>query len=135
MRPTILFHSLEHARAALAVASDLGRPIILRSAPGAAAYAGAGYLKAIVDEAAAAYPAADVAAQIDCGEDPGTALGALRAGWPAVVFSGDVELHAKLADIAAQCGAEALSGGADGPLLDLLDRADPEAACRDFLAA
>ncbi len=52
----IVFHSLDHARAALAAAARLGVPVTLRSAPGAAAYAGAGYLKAIVDAAAAENP-------------------------------------------------------------------------------
>ncbi len=39
-----VFHSLDHARAALAAAPQLGVPVTLRSAPVAVAYAGAGYL-------------------------------------------------------------------------------------------
>ena len=51
-RRVILFNSLDHARAAAAAARELDVPLTLRSAPGAAAYAGVGFLKAAVDQAA-----------------------------------------------------------------------------------
>ncbi len=71
---------------------------------------------------------------IDCDADAGLALGALRAGWRAVRFSGRDDVRAKLADIAAQHGAEIVTGAADTAPLDLLDVAQPAAACRAFLA-
>ena len=46
-RPIILFLSLDHARAAVAAAAELNIPITLQSAPGAAAHAGIGFLKAV----------------------------------------------------------------------------------------
>ncbi len=134
-RRTILFHSLAHARAACAAAAEAGVPLALQTAPGAAAYAGSQYLKAIVDKVAAEFPGVDLDAAIDCGDDAGTAQGALRIGWKAVCFSGPSPVRDKLADIATQCDARILAADAGGPALDLLDDPDPAAQCRRFLAA
>ncbi len=130
----ILFHSLSHARAALGAAAEAGVPLTLQSAPGVAAYAGAGYLKAVVERAAAAHPGASFSAVIDCGADPGVALAALRGGWKTVGFSGAAKARAKLADIAGQTGARVLEGAAPSQSLDLLDVADARSVCRAFLA-
>ena len=127
----IVFHSLDHARAALAAAAQRGVPVTLRSAPGAVAYAGAGYLKAIVDAAAAENPDVAVSAVIDCGADAGAAMGALRAGWRAILFSGRDDVAARLADMAREAGARLTGEGPEA--LDLLDAADPAALCRAFL--
>lgn len=97
----MIFHSLADAAAAVAAAD--GRPLILLSAPGAAGYAGSDFLKAIADEALAGSTGAS--AIIDCGEDAGVAMAALRAGWQRLVFCGRAEVRTKLADMAAQTGA------------------------------
>jgi hypothetical protein len=101
--------------------------VTLLSAPGAGAYAGAPWFAGIVDQAGA------VSAVLDCGDQPGTVLGALRSGLKRVRFRGAEETAARLREIAAQYGAtiEALEAP---PALDLLDEADPEAACRAYLA-
>ena len=125
----IIFHNLEQARAALAAARESGATITLQSAPGAAAYAGVGYLKAVIEQAGAAD------AVIDCGEDSGLALAALRAGWKRVMFSGDADVFAKLADIAEQQGARVMEPEPDRSALDLLDTPDPAAACRKYLGS
>ncbi len=131
----VLFQSRADAEAALAVAAERGTPIVLQSAPGVAAYVGAGYLKAVAERAAARRPDAAVTWVIDCGDDPGIALGALRGGWKSVRFSGRADVLAKLADIAAQQGAELLAGGAPADALDLRDAPDAAAACRAYLKA
>jgi len=129
----MVFRTLAQARAALAAAAEAGAPVILRSAPGAAAHAGVGYLKAIIERARAAYPTATARAIIDCGADAGTALAALRAGWTMIGFSGDDAVAAKLADIAGQSGAVLVAPTSDDRLVDLAANADPGAACRDAL--
>jgi hypothetical protein len=129
--PPIVVHDLDQARAALAAAAALGRPVILRSAPDAAAYLGAGAFRAIVAAAQAAVPQAAVTAVLDCGDAPGLALGALRIGIPAVRLRAAPGVLARVADIAAQYGARLDSD--DRPALDLKDAADPEAACRRWL--
>ncbi len=133
-RPVIVFHTLEHARAALAAALEADVAVTLRSAPGAAAYAGTGYLKAIADAATKDYPDARVTWVIDCGADAGTALGALRIGWKQLRFSGAESLRKKLTDIAAQRDATVTGEAAGETVLDLLEHHDPAAACRDVLA-
>ncbi len=133
-QPVIVFHNLEHARAALAAALEVDVAVILRSAPGAAAYAGAGYLKAIADAAAKDHPDARVSWVIDCGADAGTALGALRIGWKKLRFSGPESLREKLTDIAAQQNATVTGEAVGETVLDLLDHHDPAATCRDVLA-
>lgn len=99
-RPTmaVVIHDLEQARGALAAAAELGCAIELRSAPGAAAYAGVGYLKAL--GAAAGHELS-----IDCGDDPGIALAALRAGCRRLSFSGDAGTAQRLGEMAEQVGA------------------------------
>ncbi len=52
----VIVHNLAHTRAALAAASALEAPVTLMSAPGAAAYLGAGYFQAMIEEARAEFP-------------------------------------------------------------------------------
>ena len=93
-----MVHHLDQARAALGVAAELGCAIELRSAPGAAGYAGVGYLKALGDEVGHEL-------LIDCGDDAGLVMAALRTGCWRIAFSGSAELGRRLADMAGQLGA------------------------------
>jgi hypothetical protein len=128
----IIVHSPAQAHAAVAAAAALGLEVTLASAAGAGAYAGPAWFAALVEAAAAAFPGAVVAAVIDCADEPGTALAALRGGCRRLVFAGSEEARARLEEIAAVTGAVIESPGA--PSLDLLDVRDPDAACRAFLA-
>jgi hypothetical protein len=130
--PTIVVHSLDHARAALAVASETKQPVTLASAPFAGCYAGPGWFAALVSLARSEFPDAAFSAVLDCGDEAGTALGALRAGVKRVRFAGTEEAAVRLADIAGQLGA-AIEREAPAGALDLLDKADPLGACREFL--
>jgi acyl-CoA reductase-like NAD-dependent aldehyde dehydrogenase len=96
--PQVVVHDLEQARAALAAAAGCGRVLQLRSAPDAAAYAGIGYLQAL--GAAAGHELL-----IDCGDDAGLVMAALRSGCRKLVFTGSRASAAKLADMAAEVGA------------------------------
>jgi hypothetical protein len=127
-RPSVVvFHEAGHVRAAIEVAGELGVALILRTAPGAAAYAGPRYLKRLVDRAGGG----GAEAHIDCGDDAGLVLTALEAGWRRVLFTGRPAVRVKLAAIAAKTGAQVSSGRASA--LDLLGISEPAAACRDFL--
>jgi acyl-CoA reductase-like NAD-dependent aldehyde dehydrogenase len=103
------------------------------SAAGAGAYAGAPWFAGIVAFAAAEAPGCNVSSVLDCGDQPGTVLAALRAGIRRVRFTGAEETAARLAEIAAHTGAT-IEGPAETPALDLLDARDPETACRSYLA-
>jgi acyl-CoA reductase-like NAD-dependent aldehyde dehydrogenase len=128
----VIIHSLADARAALAAAAALGVPVTLASAPGASAYVGPAWFQELVALAAAEVPEADVEAVIDCADRPGDVLLALRLGLRRVRFTGRKAVAEKLAAIAGQSGATLVTGRLRA--LDLLDAADPEAACRAWLA-
>ena len=133
MSRRIIVHSLAEARAALAAAAALGVPLTLESAAGAGAYAGPLWFKALIDEAREPYPAVELTAVLDCAEEAGIALAALRAGLKRVRFTGTAAQRERIAEIAETLGAS-IEGDAAGEALDLLDARDPEAAARAFLA-
>jgi hypothetical protein len=113
-------HHLEQARSALAAAAEAGCAIELRSAPGAAGYAGAGYLKALGEQAGQELV-------IDCGGDAGLVMAALRTGCRRLVFSGSEDIRRRLGDMAEQLGAE-LVAKAPAPEVLILQPEDDAAA-------
>jgi hypothetical protein len=134
----IIVHSLAHAIGALKAAARASRPITLLSAPDAGIYAGPGWLRALVAAAREAVPDGRCSAILDCGEEAGAALGAIRAQIEAVLFIGRPDVARRLADIARQHGvrldttrpATALDLGADF----FASAADSERRCADYLA-
>ena len=130
--PPIIVHSAAHARAALKVAAGMGAGVTLLSAPGAAAYLGATVFRDMIAAAARDYPGVPVTAVLDCGEEPGLALAAIRHGVAAVRIHGPAAVREKLADIAAQRNVVVYED--DGPALDLFGVSDPEAALRAWLS-
>jgi len=96
--PQVVVHDRAQAEAALAAAEELGCAIWLRSAPDAAAYAGVGYLKALGD-------ALGHEIVIDCGDDAGLVMAALRTGCRRLAFSGKAAVSQLLAEMAAEVGA------------------------------
>ena len=94
----VVVHHLDQARAALAAAAELGCALALRSAPGAAGYAGVGYLKALSDQVG-------YELLIDCGDDAGLVMAALRTGCRRIAFSGSDDLGRRLSEMAEQMDA------------------------------
>ena len=131
--PAIVIHGLAHAEAALAAAAELGVPVTLISAPSAAGYVGPAWFRAVVEQARAGQPQVDVTAVLDCGDMPGYALAALRDGAKVIRFSGDTA--AKIADIAAQYGAQVIAERPEALDLAWVERSrrNPERACREWL--
>jgi hypothetical protein len=123
-----VIHHLDQARAALAAAAELGCALELRSAPGAAGYAGVGYLKALGDEVGHGL-------LIDCGEDAGLVMAALRTGCRRIAFSGRAELGRRLADMAEQRGAELVVETHAPEVILLQPEDDAAAVLRAVLAA
>ena len=102
--PVIIVHSLAHAIGAVKAAARAGRPIVLASAPEAGVYAGPGWFRALVEAAREAAPEARCSAILDCGDQAGAALAAIRAQVEGVVFTGRSDVARRLADIARQHG-------------------------------
>jgi delta 1-pyrroline-5-carboxylate dehydrogenase len=98
----ILIHSLAQAIAALSAAARTGRPVMLVSAPNAGGYAGPGWFGAVIAAARQAVPEARSSAFLDCGDNVGAALGAIRAEVEGVIFTGRLDVAGRLADIAQQ---------------------------------
>jgi hypothetical protein len=119
----VVVHDLAQARAALAVAAELGCAIGLRSAPGAAGYAGVGYLKALGE-------AAGHELLIDCGDDPGVVMAALRTGCRQLSFSGAADVARRLGAMAEQVGAILVHETAAADVLELAPEDDAAAMVR-----
>ena len=101
----ITIHSLDDARAALD-AAPAGIPVRLHSPPGAAGHQGIGWWQALLRLLAEDFPGREVEAVLDCGDSPGLALAALRAGVTLVRVRGlPPETADKLADIAGKLGS------------------------------
>jgi hypothetical protein len=125
--PPIIVHSLDQALAAATAAEAVGTPLTLRSAPGAAGYAGVGWFAALAAILAEQHPALQTTLILDCADEAGAAMGALRRGIRHLRFTGPSEVAAKLTAMGAILDSDTR------PALDLLDNADPEAACRRWL--
>ena len=125
-RLRVVVHDLPQARAALAAAAASGLEIELVSAPGAAKYAGVGFLAAL-----GRHVGREIL--VDCGEDAGLVLAGLRTGLRRLVFRGGGEVLAKLQDIAAQLGAEVLAA-VEPPVLALAPHDAPDRAIGAWLA-
>jgi len=128
----VIIHGLAHARAALTAAAALDMPVELWSAPGAAAYAGAGWFDALLWAAGNQAPPAVFIGVLDCDDRADLVQAALRQGLTHICFRGSNAAAARLADIARQCGAT-LHRKRPLRALDLDERADAEAACRAWL--
>jgi hypothetical protein len=123
----IIIHSLEQARAALAIAASMNAPIVLASAPGAALQVGPLWFKSVIDEASAAQPGVALTGILDCGAAPAAVMAGLRAGLTHFRFSGRAELRDKLAAMGAEFAAPSAE------TLDLRELREPESAIRAFL--
>jgi hypothetical protein len=127
-------HDLPQAQAALEAAARADVAIVLRSAPGAAQYAGLGFLEAVFAEAHAAVREARSTVTLDCGDDGALAHQALRHGFRDLRFAGPRALCDRLAEIAAPLGAQVSAKKPPRHALDLLHSVDPLADCSAYLA-
>lgn len=127
----IIVHNLEHAIAALSVAEALQLHVTLISPPNAAATLGATVFRDIISKAAEEHPNAKFDSVLDCGNEPGMAMGAFRHGIKGVRISNGPELSEKLSEIAFQHGGFVYNK--QGDELDLHAMTKPADACRTWL--
>ena len=130
-------HSLAQAIAALKAAEYLARPVLLVSAPNAGGYVGPGWFKALTNAAREAAPDTQCCILLDCGENVGAALAAIRAEVEGVIFTGHPDVAHRLAEIARQHGVRLETKRPADPL-DLADdffasQEDLERRCIEFL--
>lgn len=128
---SITIHSLEHACAALSAATALSCPVILQSAPGAAGNLGAMVFNQIISQAANQYPQAQCIAILDCADNAGLALNALRNGVKHISVDLEGQALIRISDIAEQSGATLMK---INPLaLDLKDVNYSDTSIHDWL--
>jgi hypothetical protein len=75
---------------------------VLISAPDAGGYVGPGWFKALVAAAREAVPDARCFTFLDCGDNVGAALAAIRTEVEGVIFTGRPDVAQRLAEIALQ---------------------------------
>ncbi|MGP1395641.1 MAG: hypothetical protein ACTS3R_09025 [Inquilinaceae bacterium] len=129
--PAIRVLNLADALVAAAQARALSRPLTLISAPGAGAYAGAGWFAALTAALRADFPDVAVTAILDCGALPGPVLAALRVGIGDILHTGDDGTAAALESMATATGARLWRRA--GPVLDIHGRKDAAELCRRWL--
>ncbi len=95
----IIVHNLEEAEAALAAGETA-----LQSAPDALFYAGSMYLLDMFRKAQAAYPKAQAAFILDCGDAGAEVIAAMQDGHKTIKSSAKPEIRAKLKAIALKNG-------------------------------
>ena len=110
-------HDLGQARAALAAARASGATPSWSPARDLAAFAGVGFWHAVAT--ALGQPVV-----IDCGDDAGLAMAALREGCRDLLFTGPEAIAVKLDSMAAQLGGR-LRRRLDGDVVALLAEDDP----------
>ena len=117
-QPLVIYvHDLGQARAALAAAQALGRDAVLVTGPDLAAFAGVGFWHAVAT-------ALGPPVVVDCADDAGLAMAALRQGCRDLLFTGPEAIAVKLDSMAAQLGGR-LRRRLDGDVVALLAEDDP----------
>ncbi|HWK46099.1 MAG TPA: hypothetical protein VNT30_15365 [Stellaceae bacterium] len=132
-QPAVIVHSLTQALDTAAAAVELDRPVTMLSASGAASAAGVGWWVALTEVVAERHPTARLRLVLDCADQAGVALGALRRGIKVIGYDGPAEVAAKLAAVATAGGAEVVRPDF-GQALDLAGETDPATAIRRWLA-
>jgi len=107
--PTFIIHNLTHALAVGKTTMDVKARVKMQSAPGLASTLGPEAFSAIVEFTRASYPGAEFTAVLDCGDEPGTAIGALRRGIKTISINVDALTRRKIEDIAHKLNANVVN--------------------------
>lgn len=111
--------------------------MVLVSAPSAGGYVGPGWFKALVAAAREAVPDIRCSTFLDCGDNIGAALAAIRAEVEGVIFTGGLGVAHRLAETARQHGIR-FETKRPAEALDLVgdffaSNEDIERRCAEFL--
>jgi len=131
-RTAFIVYDRDHALAVATVSAEMGTPVRLYSPSHGAAALGADVFQAIVSEARDAFPEADLSAVLDCGDEPGTALGAIRHGIEAISLAAEPDVRHRVADIAAQSGTKIVGRATEA--LDMSGSTDPAGDIRTWIS-
>lgn len=129
----IVVHEFGQAVAALSAAQAHNRPITILSARGAVRAAGAGWWRELVAQATASIPGQAAEWVLDCGDEPGMALAALREGVQKIALDAGEPIWSRVAQIATQCDASVVRVDRAGAL-DLAGSNNPQRDCDLYLS-
>jgi hypothetical protein len=130
-RAFFVVHSLSQAKAAVSAAAERNLAVTLLSAPGAAAFAGAGWFAALIRAARESQPQVEISGILDCGPRADLVQAAFREKLKHVIFTGDARQVRPLRDIARQWQAEILRRRPKA--CDLRHAVDPAVVCNAWL--
>jgi hypothetical protein len=130
--PAIIIHGIEDLRAALEAAASLDRALTVLSIPGAAGSAGAPWFHALIQAGSAEFPQVALTGVLDCADQPGFALAALRTGCRDLLLLDSGPAWPRVHTIAEASGARLYSS--PGPTFNPRFFRDPIGACRGWLA-
>lgn len=129
----IIVHEIGHALAALSAARAHNRPLIILSATGAVRSTGAGWWRELVAQACDNAPDHGAEWILDCADEPGMALAALREGVGTIALDAGEPVWSRVAQIAAQCDASVKRVDRTGAL-DLAGSNNPQRDCNLYLS-
>jgi hypothetical protein len=129
--PAIIIHGIEDLRAALKAAASLDRALTVLSIPGAASSGGAPWFHALIQAGSAEFPNVPLTGVLDCADQPGHALAALRTGCRDLLLLDSVPAWPRVHAIAEASGARLHT--APGPTFNPRFFRDPIGACREWL--
>jgi|tagenome__1003787_1003787.scaffolds.fasta_scaffold20333548_2 hypothetical protein len=130
--PAIIIHGIDDLRAALKAAASLNRALTVLSIPGAAGSAGASWFHALIQAGSAEFPQTPLTGVLDCADQPGFALAALRTGCRDLLLLDSGPAWPRVHAIAEASGARL--HGSPGPTFNPRFFRDPIGACREWLA-
>jgi hypothetical protein len=130
--PAIIIHGIDDLRAALEAASSLNRALTVLSIPGAAGSAGAPWFQALIQAGSSEFAQVPLTAVLDCADQPGHALAALRTGCRDLLLLDSGPAWPRVHTIAEASGARLYSS--PGPTFNPRFFRDPIGACRGWLA-
>ena len=105
MKHPIVVQSFIEAKAAFQNAEESGEPLLLVSVSEAAASLGAKGFLELISAAAEGFPNVDYTAILDCGDQAGLAMNALRLGAKDISVDLPLEVRVKIEDMAAKMNA------------------------------
>ncbi len=116
--PAFNVNNMEQMHAIMEAADEVDAPVIVQASAGARKYAGAEFLKALMDAAAKRWPHIPICVHQDHGADPGVCLRSIQLGFTSVMMDGslmpdmktpstyeyNVEVTRKVVQMAHSCG-------------------------------
>lgn len=134
--PVVVIYGMADAVAALTAARAAGVRVRLQVPLALTASLGTDAARETIEQAGAAVPdvpPSDIDWTVECGNRPGLALAALRAGAKSVQVDAAADIRQRIADIAQKCGGRLAQRAPASATLDLADAVDARAACRTWL--